>query len=102
MPIVNSNFKAHFRFRSGFISTVYSGLIRRLKINQSENVSLLEMMILLIWIGVTVRLLQNQSLFSFMVWKGMGNGLILQVRHCILMNNNMMQFVLIFAVVAGS
>ncbi len=34
MPIVKSNFKAHFRFRSGFIATVYSGLIRRLKIKQ--------------------------------------------------------------------
>lgn len=34
MPIVKSNFKALFRFRSGFIATVYSGLIRRLKINQ--------------------------------------------------------------------
>ena len=34
MPIVKSNFKTHFRFRSGFISTVYSGLIRRLKIKQ--------------------------------------------------------------------
>ena len=34
MPIVKSNFKAHFSFRSGFVSTVYSGLIRRLKIKQ--------------------------------------------------------------------
>ena len=34
MPIVKSNFKAHFGFRSGFVATVYSGLIRRLKINQ--------------------------------------------------------------------
>jgi hypothetical protein len=34
MPIVKSNFKAHFGFRSGFIATVYSGLIRRLKIKQ--------------------------------------------------------------------
>ena len=34
MPIVKSKFKAHLRFRSGFISTVYSGLIRRLKIKQ--------------------------------------------------------------------
>ena len=34
MPIVKSKFKAPFRFRSGFIATVYSGLIRRLKINQ--------------------------------------------------------------------
>ena len=37
MPIVNSTFKAHFKFRSGFISTVYSGLIRRLKINQTRE-----------------------------------------------------------------
>ena len=37
MPIVNSTFKAHFRFRSGFVSTVYSGLIRRLKINQTRE-----------------------------------------------------------------
>ena len=34
MPIVKSKFKPHFRFRSGFVSTVYSGLIRRLKIEQ--------------------------------------------------------------------
>ena len=34
MPIVKSKFKPHFRFRSGFVSTVYSGLIRRLKIKQ--------------------------------------------------------------------
>ncbi|MDA9057394.1 alpha/beta hydrolase [Flavobacteriaceae bacterium] len=34
MPLVKSNFKAHFGFRSGFIATVYSGLIRRLKIKQ--------------------------------------------------------------------
>ena len=41
MPIVKSNFKAHFRFRSGFVSTVYSGLIRRLKIKQfRERISL--------------------------------------------------------------
>ena len=37
MPIVKSNFKPHFRFRSGFIATVYSGLIRRLKINQTRE-----------------------------------------------------------------
>ena len=37
MPIVKSNFKAHFRFRSAFVSTVYSGLIRRLKIKQSRE-----------------------------------------------------------------
>ena len=37
MPIVKSNFKPHFRFRSGFVATVYSGLIRRLKINQSRE-----------------------------------------------------------------
>ena len=37
MPIVKSNFKAHFGFRSGFISTVYSGLIRRLKIKQTRE-----------------------------------------------------------------
>ncbi len=34
MPIVKSTFQPHFRFRSGFIATVYSGLIRRLKIKQ--------------------------------------------------------------------
>lgn len=37
MPIVKSTFKPHFRFRSGFISTVYSGLIRRLKIKQTRE-----------------------------------------------------------------
>ena len=34
MPIVTSHFKSSFLFRNGFIATVYSGLIRRLKINQ--------------------------------------------------------------------
>lgn len=34
MPIVTSHFKSSFLFRNGFVSTVYSGLIRRLKINQ--------------------------------------------------------------------
>ena len=37
MPIVKRNFKEHFRFRSAFVSTVYSGLIRRLKIKQSRE-----------------------------------------------------------------
>ena len=34
MPIVNSSFKSSLLFRNGFIATIYSGLIRRLKINQ--------------------------------------------------------------------
>lgn len=31
MPIIDSNYKPAFIFRSGFISTVYSGLIRKIK-----------------------------------------------------------------------
>ena len=34
MPIVKSHFKSSLVFENGFIATVYSGLIRRLKINQ--------------------------------------------------------------------
>jgi|TARA_Y100000385_G_scaffold220275_1_gene229853 hypothetical protein len=34
MPLVNSLFKSPWVFRNGFIATVYSGLIRRLKIKQ--------------------------------------------------------------------
>jgi len=34
MPIVKSHFKSSLVFKNGFIATVYSGLIRRLKINQ--------------------------------------------------------------------
>ena len=41
MPIVKSKFKPHLWFRSGFVATVYSGLIRRLKIKQfRERISL--------------------------------------------------------------
>jgi len=34
MPIVKSHFKSSLLFKNGFIATIYSGLIRRLKINQ--------------------------------------------------------------------
>ena len=34
MPLINSNFKPLKFFKSGFISTVYSGLIRYFKIQQ--------------------------------------------------------------------
>lgn len=38
MPIINSNYKPPFLFRNGFISTVYSGLIRRIsKVNQERE-----------------------------------------------------------------
>ena len=34
MPVINSSFDPSWLFKNGFISTVYSGLIRRLKIIQ--------------------------------------------------------------------
>ena len=41
MPIVDSSYKSSFLFRNAFIATVYSGLIRRIKINQfRERISL--------------------------------------------------------------
>ena len=44
MPIVNSDYKAPFLFRNGFVSTVYSGLIRRVKgiEQQRERVTLFD------------------------------------------------------------
>jgi len=37
MPIINSNYKAPFFFKSGFASTVYSGLVRRVSIEQKRE-----------------------------------------------------------------
>ncbi|WP_341215973.1 alpha/beta fold hydrolase [uncultured Wocania sp.] len=38
MPIIDSNYKPPFYFKNGFVSTVYSGLIRRVKgINQKRE-----------------------------------------------------------------
>ena len=37
MPIVNSTYKAPYFFKNGFISTVYSGLIRRINLKQERE-----------------------------------------------------------------
>jgi len=37
MPIVTSTYRAPFFFRSGFVSTVYSGLVRRVKLDQKRE-----------------------------------------------------------------
>ena len=37
MPIVTSTYKPPFFFRNGFVSTVYSGLIRRINIEQKRE-----------------------------------------------------------------
>ncbi len=37
MPIVTSTYKPPFFFRNGFVSTVYSGLIRRIKVEQKRE-----------------------------------------------------------------
>jgi len=37
MPIVNSTYKAPFFFKNGFVSTVYSGLIRRVSLKQERE-----------------------------------------------------------------
>lgn len=37
MPIITSTYKAPFFFRNGFISTVYSGLVRRIKLKQERE-----------------------------------------------------------------
>ena len=42
MPIVKSRYKAHHLFRNGFVSTVYSGLVRKVKdvIQERERIKL--------------------------------------------------------------
>ena len=37
MPILQSTYKPPFQFRNGFIATVYSGLIRKVKLEQSRE-----------------------------------------------------------------
>ncbi|MFK7834157.1 MAG: YheT family hydrolase [Winogradskyella sp.] len=37
MPILNSTFKPRFQFKNGFVSTVYSGLIRTVKLEQTRE-----------------------------------------------------------------
>lgn len=37
MPILNSTFKPRFQFKNGFVSTVYSGIIRKVKLEQSRE-----------------------------------------------------------------
>ena len=37
MPVIESSFKPSFYFRSGFISTIFSGLLRRVKIPQKRE-----------------------------------------------------------------
>ena len=37
MPIVNSTYKAPFLFKNGFVSTVYSGLVRRVPLKQERE-----------------------------------------------------------------
>ena len=37
MPIVTSTYKAPFIYRNGFVSTVYSGLVRRIKLEQKRE-----------------------------------------------------------------
>lgn len=37
MPIVNSTYKAPFFFKNGFVSTVYSGLVRRVNLKQKRE-----------------------------------------------------------------
>lgn len=37
MPIIQSTYKPPFYFKNGFISTVYSGLVRRVKLNQERK-----------------------------------------------------------------
>jgi len=37
MPIVTSTYKAPFIFRNGFVSTVYSGLVRRVNLDQERE-----------------------------------------------------------------
>lgn len=37
MPIITSTYKPHFFFRNGLVSTVYSGLIRRIKVEQERE-----------------------------------------------------------------
>ncbi|MCB0463108.1 MAG: alpha/beta fold hydrolase [Flavobacteriaceae bacterium] len=37
MPIVNSTYKAPYFFKNGFISTVYSGLVRRINLKQERE-----------------------------------------------------------------
>lgn len=37
MPILKSTFKPLFQFKNGFIATVYSGLVRRIKLQQSRE-----------------------------------------------------------------
>jgi predicted alpha/beta-fold hydrolase len=37
MPIIDSTYKPRFYFKNGFISTVYSGLVRRVKLKQERE-----------------------------------------------------------------
>lgn len=37
MPIIESNYKPPFYFKNGFVSTVYSGLIRRISLSQERE-----------------------------------------------------------------
>lgn len=37
MPILNSTYKPLFLFKNGFVSTVYSGLVRRVKLDQERE-----------------------------------------------------------------
>ena len=37
MPIIESSYKPRFYFKNGFISTVYSGLLRRVQLNQERE-----------------------------------------------------------------
>ncbi|WNH10889.1 YheT family hydrolase [Thalassobellus suaedae] len=37
MPIINSTYKPSFLFKNGFVSTVYSGLVRRVKLKQNRE-----------------------------------------------------------------
>ncbi|MEC3907753.1 alpha/beta fold hydrolase [Tamlana sp. 2201CG12-4] len=37
MPVIESKYKPRFYFKNGFISTVYSGLIRRVSLNQERE-----------------------------------------------------------------
>ena len=37
MPIIESTYKPSFYFKNGFISTVYSGLVRRVSLKQERE-----------------------------------------------------------------
>ena len=37
MPVIESTYKPSFFFKNGFVSTVYSGLIRRVSLNQERE-----------------------------------------------------------------